>query len=302
MLPLPREMSLMKQRFRDNISGFAFILISLFWLLAFSGIPLVYSATLSLHRFQLFGKSPFVGFANYVAILHDKLFWVSIRNTFYFMLLAIPARTVIALCLAAILVSTVRGASVFKTVFFIPVVVSTIAVAYIWQWVYAPDAGLLSFTLNAVGLRSPDWLGNPGWAMPAIALMRVWKDTGFVMVVYIAGLQGISRTFYEAATIDGATSIQKFLRITVPLLSPQTFFVIVMAIIGTFQIFSEIYVMTNGGPLNATTTVVWYLYQNAFVDLRMGLASAVAWIMFAIILFFTVIQFVLRRRWDYGTE
>ena len=180
----------------------------------------------------------------------------------------------------------------------VPVFVTvTVAVALIWRWMYEPRAGIIDTVLRAVGLPGPTWLGDPQWAMPAIIIMSVWKGFGYNMVLFLAGLQGIPVSLYEAAMIDGANAWQRFWQITLPLLSPMVFLAVVLTVISSFQVFDQAYVMTNGGPAGATNTIVLYIYQNGFQFFRMGYASAIAWVLFGVIFIFTLAQMRLQGRW-----
>ena len=187
-------------------------------------------------------------------------------------------------------------AGFFRSVFLLPYVTLTVAIALVWKWLYLPEVGLFNQVLKLFGLQGPAWLTNPLWAMPAIILLSVWKSFGYNMVLFLAGLQGIPQSLYEAASIDGANAWQRFRYVTLPMLSPVTFFVVVISTIGSFQVFDQVLVMTNGGPGLATTTLVLYIYQQGFQSFHMGYASAVAWVLFGIVFVFTLIQFWFQRR------
>jgi multiple sugar transport system permease protein len=218
-------------------------------------------------------------------------------NTLYYTFGLVPLNLVVSLGLAVWLNARLRGLTLYRMAFFLPVVTVTVAVALIWRWMYEPRAGIVDAALRAVGLPGPAWLGDTHWAMPAIILMSVWKGFGYNMVLFLAGLQGIPASIYEAAMIDGANAWQRFWRITLPLLSPVIFLAVVLTVISSFQVFDQALVMTNGGPANATNTIVLYIYQNGFQFFRMGYASAIAWVLFVVIFIFTLFQMRLQGRW-----
>jgi multiple sugar transport system permease protein len=231
-----------------------------------------------------------VGARNYRALLDDPVFWQALRNTVYFVVVAGPLSVAASLA-AALLVTpaVVRLKSVFRTLFFLPVVTSLVAIAVVWRYLYHPRFGLLNYALGLVGLGPFDWLGDPRLAMPAIILMSVWKNFGFNMVIFMAGLQSIPERVYEAASIDGASSWQQFWRITLPMLVPTFVFVGIMTLIGNFQLFAEPYVMTQGGPAKSTLSMVLYMYEEGFRWWSLGYAAALAFVLFAIILAVTAL-------------
>lgn len=238
----------------------------------------------------------FVGFQNYARILETPLFWKALKNTFYFVLVGGPLSVAVSLGTALMLNSKLaKFKSVFRTIYFLPVVSSLIAVAIIWRYLYHPAHGILNYLLSQFGIAPIDWLGDPDIAMPAIILMAVWKNFGYNMLIFIAGLQNIPDDLYEAAHLDGASWWEQFKHITLPMLKPTTVFVVMITIIGYFQLFAEPYVMTQGGPLNSTTSIVLLMYEQGFRWWSMGYAAAIAFVLFAIILFFTVIQMALQR-------
>lgn len=238
----------------------------------------------------------FIGFQNYLRIAETPLFWKALKNTFYFVLVGGPLSVAVSLGTALMLNSKLaKFKSFYRTVYFLPVVSSLIAVAIIWRYLYHPAHGLLNYFLSFFGVSPIDWLGNPDLAMPAIILMAVWKNFGYNMLIFIAGLQNIPDDLYEAAHLDGASWWQQFTSITLPMLKPTTVFVVMITIIGYFQLFAEPYVMTQGGPLNATTSIVLLMYEQGFRWWNMGYAAAIAFVLFAIILLFTVIQMILQR-------
>lgn len=292
-----------QSRRREMRAAFLFLLPNVIGFAVFMVGPLLSSLGFSLLRWNLLTPPVFEGLQNYVDLMQDKEFWRSLRATFYYLIGSVPLGLILSLALALALNQKIRGISFFRTVYFIPVVSSMVAVALMWRWMYNPTSGVLNFMLNRVfqtlqlPLTAPDWLQSPVWAMPAIIFMSVWKGMGYNMVLFLAGLQGIPRHLYEAAEIDGASRQRQFWRITLPLLTPTTFFVLIMSIIGSFQVFEQAYIMTQGGPVRSTVTTVYYIYENGFQWHRMGYASAVAWVLFALILAVTLTQWRLQDHW-----
>ncbi len=265
-------------------------------------LPVAASVLLSLTDFDIYAIASranlrIVGGANYAHLLHDPLFWIALRNTVYFVVVAGPLSVAVSLA-AALLLSAklVRFKGVFRTIFFLPVVATLVVVAVVWRYVYHPRFGLLNHGLGALGIGPIDWLGDPRWALPAIILMAVWKNFGFNMVIFIAGLQGIPERLYEAASIDGAPPWQQFRHVTLPMLAPTFAFVALMTLIGYFQLFAEPYVMTQGGPAHSTLSIVLLMYQEGFRWWNMGYAAAVAFTLFAILLLLTLVSWRLRAR------
>jgi len=282
-------------------AGWWFVLPALALITGFYFLPVAGSLLLSLTDFDIYAiASPdnarFVGFGNYIALLHNPVFWTAVRNTFYFALVGGPLTVVVSLA-AALLVNArlVRFKGFFRTIYFVPFVTTLVAVAIVWRYLYHPQYGLLNYVLGWVGIGPIDWLGNPRWAMPAIILMAVWKNFGYHMLIFIAGLQTIPSELYEAAELDGAGPLQRFRHVTLPQLAPTFLFVGVITMIGYFQLFSEPYVMTGGGPLRATTSLVLLMYEEGFRWWRLGVAAAVAFILFVIILAWTLVQFRLQK-------
>ena len=265
-------------------------------------VPVAAAVVLSLTDFDIYAVASranlrFAGTANYLRLIHEPLFWIALRNTLYFVVVAGPLSVGVSLA-AAVLLSAklVRFRGLFRTIFFLPVVTTLVAIAVVWRYVYHPRFGLLNYGLSLVGVGPIDWLGDPDWAMPAIILMAVWKNFGFNMVIFIAGLQSIPDRLYEAASIDGAQGWAQFRYVTLPMLAPTFLFVALMTMIGYFQLFAEPYVMTQGGPAHSTLSIVLLMYQEGFRWWNMGYAAAVAFVLFAIILSLTVVAMRLRSR------
>jgi multiple sugar transport system permease protein len=292
--PRRRGLSLARQ---EELTAYLFILPSLLGFLVFLVIPMFASLGLSFYDWELLTPPRFIGLRNFLNLFSDRVFQLVIANTAYYTLGLVPLNLVVSLGLALWLNTRLRGLPFFRAAFFIPVVTVTVAVALIWRWMYEPHIGLIGAALRGIGLPSPSWLGDPNWAMPAIIIMSVWKGFGYNMVLFLAGLQGIPHNLHEAAMLDGASPWQRFWRITLPLLTPVVFLAVVLTIISSFQVFDQAYVMTRGGPANATNTIVMYIYQNGFEFFRMGYASAIAWELFGLIFIFTLVQMQLQRRW-----
>ncbi|HEV2126087.1 MAG TPA: sugar ABC transporter permease [Chloroflexota bacterium] len=276
-----------------------FISPALLGLLAFTIIPVIASLLLSFVNWNMIREPEFIGLDNYAHALSDATFWKVMFNTTYYTLGTVPTGIALSLALAVMLNQKLRGVTFLRTLYFLPVVSSTVAVALVWRTLYNPDWGIINYALSSIGIPPIGWLTTTTWAMPAVILMSVWKGLGYNMVIFLAGMQGIPRHLYDAAAVDGATAWQRFWHITLPLLSPTTFFVTVISVIGSFQVFQQVYVMTSGGPAKATSTIVFYLYEQAFLEFKMGYASALAWLLFAVIFIFTLIQFRYQREWVY---
>jgi len=246
--------------------GYLFILPSFVHLILFLVIPLVFSLYLSFTdwRGTNFYSAPFVGTANYEFMLGDRRWWNAMANSGYYTLLSVPLGMAVSLLIALVMNMKLRGVNLFRTLFFMPVISSWVAVSVIWITLLDPQAGLVNYALQSLGLPTVNWLGDPASAMPSLVLITIWKGAGFNMVIWLAGLQAIPQEMYEAAAIDGANSWQSFWRITLPLLKPTTFFLAITGVIGSFQVFSPVYVITGGGPRGSTDVAVHRIYLRAF--------------------------------------
>lgn len=284
---------------REKWEAWLFLTPNLVGFLVFTVFAVIFSLWISVHEWDLFNPPAFVGLANFAKLLtRDTSFRRALWNTLYFALGIVPLGTAVALVLALLVNRALKGITLFRTALYVPSVSSTIAIGIVWVWLLDPQFGLVNWFLRTVGIAyPPDWLNSTVWAKPALILMDVWKSAGYYMVIFLAGLQGIPEQLYEAALIDGATPWRKFWSITLPLLSPTTFFVVVMRIIGVFNIFEQPYIMTQGGPAGSTETMVFYIYKNAFEWFQMGYAAAIAWVLFLIIFAVTYLQFRYQRRW-----
>jgi len=281
---------------REAVTAWTFVSPSLVLLLIFTAAPLLFALYLSFHSWNLLEPAkPFVALRHYIDLAGDSLFWNAAKNTAVYSLY-VPVTMALALAVAMLLNRRIKGVALLRAIFFLPYITSFVAISIVWQWMYDPDFGLFNWALGLVGLGPFPWLNSPTTALMALILMAVWIHIGFQMVIFLAGLQAIPNELYEAATIDGAGTWRKFWRITLPLLRPTTFFVLVTSIIGSFQVFTFVYVMTEGGPLHATDVIVYHIYQNAWQFLRMGYASAMSWVLFAVIFLITLLQFRLLGR------
>jgi len=284
-----------------NTAAWFFLAPALTLIGVFFFLPVAASLLLSVTDFDLYGiadpgNTRFVGFENYARLLKTPDFWAALKNTFYFALVGGPLTIAVSLGAALLLSSKlVRFKSVFRTIYFTPFVTTLVAVAIVWKYLYHTRYGLFNYALGGLGIGPIDWLGNPHWAMPAIILMAVWKGFGYNMLIFIAGLQAIPEDLYDAAEIDGASAWRRFFSITLPMLAPTLVFVSVITMIGYFQLFAEPYVMTQGGPLRSTTSVVLLMYEEGFRWWRMGYAAAIAFVLFIVILIMTLLQFRLQR-------
>lgn len=268
-----------------------FLLPALVLLGLFEIGPVFYALYVSLLKWNIIGRASFVGPDNYRALLVDPEFWEAWKNTAYYVLLSVPTTMLLALALAWTLNRPLVGLGALRTAYFLPYVTAANAAAIVWFYVFHPSAGgLLNEAIHALGLRRQRWLLDPALAMPAVALTQVWHLAGYQAVLFLAGLQNISREYYEAAAIDGATGWRMFWYITWPLLSPTTYFVLVISLIGAFQVFSPIYIMTRGGPLNSTMVLVYYLYRHSFEYFDFGYASAIAYVLFLFLFVLTLLQ------------
>ncbi len=281
---------------------FFFLAPAMLAIFAFFFIPVVSAFVISFTDFDIyslgnFSNARFIGLRNYTQLFEDPLFWTALQNTFFFVILAGPLSVFVSLFAAMLLnAKLVKFKGIFRLTYFMPVVTTLIAVAIVWRFIYHPRFGLLNYLLGFIHLNPVDWLGDPFWAMPAIVLMSVWKNFGYNMIIFIAGLNNIPSDLYEAATIEGASWWQQFRSITLPMLIPTTLFISVITMIGYFQLFAEPYIMTQGGPLNKTLSIVQYMYQEGFRWWNMGYSAAIAFVLFFIIFLGTVIQSLIQKK------
>ncbi|MCR4406646.1 MAG: sugar ABC transporter permease [Anaerolineae bacterium] len=281
---------------RETCTAYLFLLPSFLVFAVFTFLPVIFSLVISLFRWNLPRQPVYIGLDNFKWLFTDPIdapaFHQSVINSFYYALGGIPLNMAISLGLALLLNRRLRGVELFRTMYFLPTITSTVAVSVVWMWIYHPaDYGLLNGLLLRLGLPPQSWLRDPRLAMPALIAMGIWKGMGYNVIIFLAGLQNIPAHLYEAAEIDGAGEFAKFRKITWPLLGPTTFYILVISVINSLKAFAQIHVMTQGGPLGRTTTIVYYLYQQGFETFRMGKASAVAVVLFALLLVLTFIQF-----------
>jgi multiple sugar transport system permease protein len=260
-------------------------------------IALAASLVLSLTDWDVISAPNWVGISNYTRLPQDEVFVGAMRNTALLTIPNVVLRLFLSMLIAVALNSRIRFRAFYRTLFFMPVLTMPVAIATIWKWLFDPGFGPVNAQLGRLGLPQPEWLNFPETAVIAVVIVLLWSGVGYDMVIFLAGLQNIPREYYEAAQIDGASAFRQFRDITLPLLTPTTFFLTVVAIIGSFQVFDLVYVMTRVGNVNRFPTIVYYIYEEGFQHFRMGYAAAIAWILLAIILVFTLLQFRLQRRW-----
>lgn len=298
-----------KTKFQKSINGIwiasPFLLPSVIGLVIFSILPLIVSALISLTDWNgldkltdpAFLQEHFIGLENYKVILTSTEFWQTLKNTLGYIVLYIPLILASSLLVAYLLSRSHRGVGVLRVIYYIPVLTSWVAASLIWKSVLSPQYGALNNIIGIFGIEGPGWLLDERWAMPAIVLVSIWKDMGFFGLILLSGIIGIDKTYYEAASIDGANGLKKFVKITLPLLTPSIFYVLIVGMINAFQLFPQIMVMTDGGPNGATQVMVERIYKYGFRYYRMGYAAAFSWILFMIIMVFTAVQMKGQERW-----
>ncbi len=271
--------------------GFIFIIPSLTVFLLFIFLPIIDSFRLSFYEWSIISPNKnFIELKNYQKMILDTRFWNALKNTLYYTLGYVPVGICLSLLLALLVNAKVKGKNFFRMTYFLPAIASMSIVAIIWSFLLDPDIGIISYYLNQIGISTTAWLRSIKWAMPAVIMVGVWKNMGFNMVIFLAGLQNISDMYYEAAEIDGASKWQQFTYITLPLLKSTTTFVVIMSVITSFQVFDQVYVMTRGGPLFATETLVQYIYHLGFENFKMGYGATIAYVLFIIIILVTIVQ------------
>lgn len=271
--------------------------INLIGLIVFMVIPAIASIGISFTNWNMLKSPSFVGLVNYKELFSDSLFWQTLKNTAVYVFWKVPFNIVLSLIFAVLLNREMYGRSIFRAIFFLPMVASSVSVALLWQPLFDTTNGVLNYILESIGLKGLPWIYSQDTAMMSVVLVALWKEIGYYMVMFLAGLQNIPSTYYEAAEIDGASPVYTFFRITVPLISPTTFFVFIISVIGSFQIFDLTTVLTAGGPANSTYTTIMYVYKAGFNFFRMGYASAISTVLFIIILVLTIIQNKFSKKW-----
>ncbi len=275
---------------KKNLTPYLLISPYIIHFLMFVAFPVIFSIVLTFYKWNIISRMQFAGLANYHRLFSDRLFWKALTNTLYFLSIHIPLEIIIALFLAEILNQKIKLKGFFRSVFFLPVIVSGVAVTILWQQLLGYNMGLLNQLLVSLGLGKVGWLTNPKIAMPSIAIMATWKNVGLYIVLFLVGLQTVPRQYYEAAEIEGATHWQKFFKITLPLINPTIFMVVILSTIGGFSLFIEPYIMTGGGPLNSTLSALLYIYKQGFFYYHMGYASALGFFFAMLILLVVIIQ------------
>jgi multiple sugar transport system permease protein len=290
-------------RQREEWLGWLFVSPVILGILIFQAYPVLFSLYASLTKWNLLSTPRWVGFQNYVELFtRDRYFFEIMGNTAQYALGTVLPGIALGIGFALLLNQNIAGRFTYRAIYFIPVVAPTVALGLLWAWIYEPTFGILNSVLRVIGIQGPMWLGSTKWAMPSVVIFAIWRGIGFSIVIFLSGLQTISPEFHEAAAIDGANAWQRLRHITLPLLSPVTFFVLVTDVIGAFQVFDTIYILTRGGPANATTTAVFMLYNHAFRLQHMGYASAIAYVLFLAIIVLTVANFTLGKRWVFYEE
>ena len=282
---------------RNSVMGWVMISPILVGIALFAVLPVLFSFYISFHEWDMLHEQQWVGAANYVKIFGDKMLCVISKNTFTYCIIAIPGAIFFGLLLALAMNAKIKGVALYRTAFFMPNITTTVAVCIVWSWLYNKDYGLFNNVLNMLGFDSIKWITSKKMAMPSIAIMSIWQAMGYDMILLTAGLKGIDETYYEAAQIDGANGWQSFWKITLPMLTPTLFFLVVTHCVSYIQMFDAAFIMTEGGPGHATRTFAMQIYNTAFEYFRMGEAASYAWVLFAIVFVITVIQFKLQDKW-----
>jgi multiple sugar transport system permease protein len=299
MAPLVRKGRLSAAQRREEIEAYLFLTPWILGFLFFTIGPIIASGYLAMTDYAILQPPKFIGLSNFRRMfMADDLFWQALKVTAIYTVVSVPLGVTLGYAVALLLNQNVRGLSVFRTIFYMPSVVSGVAVAIMWIWVFHPDMGIVNNFLYQLGIKGPRWFSDPDWALWTFILTSLW-GIGGGMVIYLAGLQGVPTQLYEAAELDGAGSWRKFIHVTLPMTSPVIFFNLLMGMIGSWQVFTSGYVITNGGPANATLFYVLYLYRNGWQYFKMGYASALAWVLFFIVLALTAIVFRTSGRWVY---
>ena len=286
-----------KRRRKERWIIFSFLAPNIVGFLIFTLIPVFATGVISLTEWNLIGEMEFVGLENYFKVFETKRFYQVMGNTLFYTIATVPLGLFLALCLSVLMNRKIRGITVYRTIYYLPVVSSGVAIAMLWKYLYADNVGLLAMVWKFFGAEAPRWLTSTKWSMTAISIMSVWKGLGGTIVLLLAGLQSISPSYYEAAKIDGANGWQQFTNVTIPLLTPTLFFQLIMSIINSFQVFDATAILTEGGPGFSSTSIVYYIYTSAFKDLKFGYACALAMVLFFIILVITLVQWLGQKKW-----
>jgi multiple sugar transport system permease protein len=286
---------------RDAVWAYAFIAPQVIGLVVFILGPVLVSLAMSFLEINMITiESRWVGLRNYQVLLLSREFGLAVWNTLYFTFASVPIAVVVALLVALAWAQGVRFETAYRALYFMPTVTSSAVIAIVWAWMLNPEFGLINQMLKMIGIRGPGWIASQEWAMPSVILVAVWHGFGYNMVLFLAGLKNVPRELYEAAKVDGATAWQRFRHVTLPLISPTTFFIVVISVIGSFKVFDLVFMMTRGGPADATQVLLLRMYQLGFNYLLLGQAAAVSWVLFALILIVTLVQFRTSRWVHYG--
>jgi multiple sugar transport system permease protein len=287
-----------RKTLKSNAIAYSFVLPNLIGFAVFTLAPMVFALALSLMSWDGANPIKWVGLKNFAGLMRDDTFWISTFNTIYYVVGTVPTTMMLSLLLAVLLNRGLRGRNAFRAIYFFPYVASLVAVAVVWNMMFHPSMGPVNNLLRSLGVENPPaWSASTKWAMPTVIGASIWRNAGYYMVIYLAALQGIPRELYEAARIDGASAWQSFRKITVPLLTPATFFVTIMLTIQGFKVFDLVYVMTGGGPGRATNVLVFTIWDRAFIYSQYGYSSAIAMVLLAIVLVITVLQFRMEKKW-----
>ena len=287
-----------RNRIRSTLNAYLYLAPTILGLLIFSAGAIIASFFISFTNWQLVLPPVWIGLKNYTNLLQLPEFWQVLRNTIYYTAGYVPLAVTLPLFMAMLVNQKLKGITFFRTTYFLPVVTSGVAIALVWGWMYNPSFGVINYLLKTLfGIDGPRWLADPKWAMPSLIIIGVWQSVGYNMVIYLAGLQGIPQELYEAARMDGAGWWPQFSHITVPLITPTAFFILVLSVIGSFQVWTITYLLTQGGPAGATLTLSYYIYQQGFEWFHMGFAAALAYVLFGIVFVVTMIQFKLQKQW-----
>lgn len=291
-----------QQNFKENLAGYLFILPNFLGVFLFVVFPLLFSLVMVFIDWDYmmgFSGIEWVGLAHFKKLMTDEYFLQSLKNNFIFTAVTVPAAMAIGLVIAVILNKFVYLKNFLRVLFFLPYVSSIVAISIVWSVMYNPANGPINGALRSLGVENlPGWLASPDWSLTAIIIMVIWTYTGYTMVLYMAGLQGVPKDLYEAASIDGATGVKSFFKITIPMLKPTSFLIAVTLIISTFQVFAAVAVMTKGGPLNSTMVLAYHIYVQAFQYYEMGYAAAMSWVLFLIIFVITMLQWREQKKWQ----
>jgi len=284
-------------KLQRKVAPYGFILPGTAFYLMVTIMPMFMGLWMSLHRWNILrARQTFIGLANYATVLTNPVFWQALKNTLIYTVGVVPVQIGLALIVALLLNAEIRGRTMFRLLYYLPVVTPLSIAAVIWQWIYHPQMGLLNAALSTFGVAPRNWLGDPQIAMLSVIIVAIWAGLGYKMVIFLAALQGIPESYYEAAMIDGANRLDLFRHITLPLLRPTMLYVFITSLIGSFQVFGLVNVLTGGGPLDATNVLVMHIYRRAFSDYQFGEASAMSFVLFAIILLFTLVQWKVMGR------